>query len=154
MPSLRELIISGVNTGKSLPAIYAETGASIAKPDFYKLVLNLIVTGEIPNVLSGYCGNDCSRCRALHATLCDDAAMRQSVAGFYKSEFNQDIPPERVRCFGCKSDEIMDGCLQCPYMACCKGKGLRQCSDCPEYPCQSLGWYIEKYVNKVPEMMI
>jgi len=53
-----------------------------------------------------------------------------------------------LRCFGGMSDEIMDACAGCPFMKCCKEKGLQACSECAGYPCDILKDYAEKYVNR------
>jgi len=98
------------------------------------------------------CGHDCSKCRVYRATLTDDAAMREESARFYKAALHMDIPLEKLRCFGGRSDAVMEASRGCPFRSCCKGKGLHACADCPEYPCQTLGWYMENYVNKANQV--
>jgi hypothetical protein len=79
--------------------------------------------------------------------------LRQKSALFYKDEFNIELSYDSIRCMGGRSNEIMEGCRDCPYMKCCNEKGLNACSDCEEYPCENLAWYIEKYVNKVNQIV-
>ena len=149
---LYSLIKKGINERKSLIDIYNLLGDDIKKVDFYKAVLNLVEDGEIPNVLICYCGHDCSKCLTFRATLFNDEAMRKRSAYFYKAEFNQDLPLQSLYCLSGKSDEIMEGCHQCPYMKCCKENNLDSCSDCSDYPCKMIEWYLEKYVNKVNQI--
>ena len=152
MTNLDKAIICGVKENKFLSDIYAGISGVSDKIDFYRAVLKLIEQKEIPNVLICCCGHDCSKCLTFRATLFDDHDMRIASAAFYKNELNQDLPADAIHCFGGKSDEIMEGCSQCPYTKCCKEKGLNGCSECPEYPCQMLGWYMEKYVYKVNQV--
>ena len=132
--------------------VYAEVCAKISKTDFYKLMLSMIRSGEIPNVLICCCGHDCSRCKTFIATLNGDTEMKKEIAGFYKTEFKQDISTEKIHCFSAKSDEIMEGCLSCPFTACCKKKNVALCAECEEYPCGMLRDYQEKYVNRVNQV--
>lgn len=152
MQNVNEAIIYGIEKKESLVDIFAELGNAIGKVEFYRAVLILIESGKIPNVLICYCGHDCSRCRIFRATLSDDDAERKTIAEFYKTEFKQEIPVERLNCLSSRSDEIMEGCLQCPYMKCSKEKDLHTCSECSQYPCEMLSWYLEKYVNKVNQV--
>jgi hypothetical protein len=100
-----------------------------------------------------YCGHDCSRCLTYVATVNNDNALRAASAKFYNDEFNIDIPLEKLRCMGGRSDEIFEGCKDCPYMKCCGERGLYSCEECADYPCGELKWYQEKYVNKVNQII-
>jgi hypothetical protein len=100
-----------------------------------------------------YCGHDCSRCLTYLATVNNDNALRAASAKFYKDEFNIDIPLEKFRCMGGRSNEIFVGCKDCPYMKCCKERGYDSCTECAVYPCEELKWYQEKYVNKVNQII-
>ena len=100
-----------------------------------------------------YCGHHCSKCITYLATVNGDEELRRKSAEFYMDEFNLSLPLDSIRCMGGRSDEIMDGCRDCPYMKCCSEKGLHACSECSEYPCETLAWYMEKYVNKVNQVL-
>jgi len=93
------------------------------------------------------CGHDCSKCRVYRATITNDDAMRDESVRFYKAQFNMDIPSEKMRCLGGRSEEIMEACLECPFKKCCEEKGLYTCSQCPQ-PCETFTGYAEKYINK------
>ena len=99
-----------------------------------------------------YCGHDCSKCLVYRATLADDETMRDESARFYKAEFNIDILPEKIRCFGGRSDEVMEACEPCPFRKCCRENQLHACSECLA-PCERFGWYAEQYVNKYNQIM-
>ena len=148
MPNLIELIKSGITENKSLVDIYSESNDVVDKIDFYRNVLTLIENGQIPNVLICFCGHDCSKCRTFHATLSNDNNMRKNIIEYYRSEFKQDIPIDKLYCLSGRSDVIMEGCRDCPFMKCCRGKNLQACSECTQYPCQMLDIYIKTYVNK------
>ena len=142
-------IKTGVAGNKSLASIYASLGGAADKAEFYAAALELMESGGIPNVMECFCGHDCARCLTFRATVSGDEALRERSAAFYKADLGLDVPPEKLRCFGGRSDERMELCSSCPFMSCCKEKGLASCPECPEYPCETLGWYIKKYVNKV-----
>lgn len=152
MNNINEYVKSAIQKKKLLTNIYAELSDTIEKVDFYKTVLALIQSSKIPNILICCCGHDCSKCITFHATLFNDDTLREKSVAFYKTEFNQELPKEKIHCLSGKSDEIMEGCSQCPYMYCCNEKGLNACTECSEYPCQKVNWYIDKYVNKVHQI--
>jgi len=145
-------IAESINKGMPLPDIYAvlnKSNGAIRKPAFYQAVLAVLEAGRIPNdYMVCMCGIDCSRCRAFRATAEGDGGgeAREVVAGYYK-EIGHDIAAEDIRCFGCRSGEMMPGCAECPYLKCGKSKGLKRCAECGEYPCESLRWYTEKYIK-------
>lgn len=95
-----------------------------------------------------FCGHDCSRCLTYLATVNNDEELRVKSQRFYKDKFNLDIPLEKLRCLGGRSEGVFYMCNGCPWMKCAKEKGLSACSECVEYPCKPLAEYQEKYVNK------
>ncbi|MDD6800634.1 MAG: DUF3795 domain-containing protein [Firmicutes bacterium] len=100
------------------------------------------------------CGHDCSRCRTYLATVNHDDNLRKQSQKFYKDEFGMDIPLEAVHCLGGRSEEVFFLCKECPWVKCCKERGIDVCSDCEHYPCGSLKQYQEKYVNKCNQVDI
>lgn len=149
---INEYIKTGIADGKLLADIYSEMSGRISKIDFYKTVLELVEGNQIPNVLVCYCGHDCSKCKTFHATLFDDNEMRKEIADYYKSTFGRDMSVNEIHCFSGRSDEVMQYCLECPFMPCSKEKGNISCNECSEYPCQTLEWYIKTYVNKANQV--
>lgn len=146
MQTIRQTIIDSVSKNISLPEIYAGLDCSIDKIDFYKTVFSLIKESAIPNIMICWCGIDCTNCRTFRATISNDDDMRKVVKNYYE-EIGHNIEIEDLFCLGCRSDEIMSGCAGCPYMKCGKEKGVHQCDECSEYPCESLQWYTEKYIK-------
>ncbi len=99
-----------------------------------------------------YCGHDCSRCVTYLATIRNDFELCKQSQRFYRDEFGLEIPLSEIHCMGGWSDDIFYLCSGCPWMKCCKEKGLSVCSDCDEYPCKPLAEYQEKYVNKYNQL--
>jgi hypothetical protein len=92
------------------------------------------------------CGIDCTCCQTFRATVNNDDETRRGVQAYYK-EIGIDIAIEDLHCRGCHSDEQMPACAGCPYKKCGQEKGLARCAECGEYPCESLQWYMEKYIK-------
>ncbi|MPN35791.1 hypothetical protein SDC9_183293 [bioreactor metagenome] len=95
-----------------------------------------------------FCDHDCLRCITYLATVKNDDELRKQSQQFYKNKFGLDILLFEIHCTGGHSEDILRLCRGCPWMKCCKEKGLSACSDCTEYPCKPLADYQEKYVNK------
>lgn len=95
-----------------------------------------------------FCGHDCSRCVTYQATVRDDDALRMRSQSFYRETFGQDLPIEAFHCLGGRSEQVFSLCRECPWIKCCRERGIGSCEECAEYPCPALGAYQEKYVNK------
>ena len=149
--NLKGAIKAGVAAGQPLPDIHAGLRL-VTKLEFYRSLLELIGENGVPNILRCFCGHDCSRCKVLHATIHDDEALRQESAAFYRDTFRREIPPEKLRCFGGRSGEVMEGCEGCPFSRCCREKGVERCTDCGEYPCRMIAEYEREYVDKVNQV--
>ena len=93
------------------------------------------------------CGHDCSKCKVYLATVLDDAALREESVRFYRDQLGRDVPPERMRCLGGRSGEVMELCRECPFTKCCREKGIHSCAQCTEQ-CGTFQWYSEIYVNR------
>lgn len=101
-----------------------------------------------------YCGHDCSRCVTHLATINNDDALRRQAQKFYLDTFGQDISLDKLHCNGGRSDNVFYLYEDCPWIKCCKEKGLSACSECNKYPCKPLADYQEKYVNKCNQMEV
>ncbi len=99
-----------------------------------------------------YCGHDCTRCVTYRATVENNDELRRQSQKFYKVEFGKDIPLEQIHRMGGRTDDVFYLCKGCPWMKCCKERGIEVCSECPEYPCPPLAEYIERYVSKCNQM--
>ena len=107
---------------------------------------------EETNQLICFCGHDCSRCVTYLATVRNDDELRKQSQEFYKTEFGRDIPFSEIHCMGGRSDDAFTLCRECPWMKCCRERGLDRCADCGEYPCKPLAEYSWKYVNKCNQL--
>jgi hypothetical protein len=95
-----------------------------------------------------FCGHDCSKCVTYLATAEDNDELREQSRQFYLTEFGQNIPLTEMRCHGGRSNDLFYLCRGCPWMKCCRERGIDACSECGEYPCQPISEYFRKYVNK------
>lgn len=95
-----------------------------------------------------YCGHDCAKCITYIATQRNDDKLREQSQRFYKEAFGLDIPPQKFNCEGGRSNNVFELCQGCPFVKCCKDRGVDACSKCPEYPCKEISDYQAKYVNK------
>jgi hypothetical protein len=96
----------------------------------------------------GVCGLDCSNCNAYKATVNNDNLLRQETAEKWTKEYNHDFKPEEINCLGCNSQgPYIEHCFECPYRLCAKEKGLTNCGQCEQYPCEK----IAKFHEHVPQ---
>ena len=51
-----------------------------------------------------YCGLDCETCEARIATIHNDDALREKVAGLWSDLNGVEITPEMINCVGCRID--------------------------------------------------
>ena len=75
--------------------------------------------------------------------MANDDALKAEIASqwsaLYKREFNKDD----MSCKGCKSDALFKLCSSCHITACNKERGLENCEDCGDFPCQSYESFLE-----------
>jgi len=95
-----------------------------------------------------YCGHECAKCITYIATQRNDDSLRRQAQSFYKERSGLDIPPQKFNCEGGRSKNVFELCKGCPFVKCCKEHSVDSCSTCPEYPCNEISDYQEKYVNK------
>ena len=94
------------------------------------------------------CGHDCARCVTYQATVRDDDALRARAQTFYRETFGRELPLEAFRCLGGRSEQVFVLCRECPWIQCCRKRGIAACEECGDYPCPELAAYREKYVNQ------
>ena len=87
-----------------------------------------------------YCGLVCSSCPTFLATQHDDDVARANTAAFYAETYGLDLKPEDINCDGCKSvgGKLIGYCRTCVIRQCCSGKGLANCAECRDRPCENL----------------
>ena len=99
-----------------------------------------------------YCGHDCASCVTFAATQTDDDALRRRAQQFYRETFGIELPLSEIRCEGGRSENVFALCRTCPFMQCCRTRGVDACEDCPEFPCAEIAAYREKYVNRCNQL--
>lgn len=83
------------------------------------------------------CGLDCGECEIFKAP--HDPQLARRIAEEYEQERHQTLSPDLIRCAGCHGDRTLFWCGRCRILHCCVDqKGLRYCSECPEFPCTML----------------
>lgn len=83
------------------------------------------------NNLVAHCGLYCGACGVYLATLSGGEALEQLASRF-------GLSPEEMRCQGCRSDVLTEYCRKCDFRDCTRAKGIENCEDCAEWPCEKL----------------
>jgi len=78
------------------------------------------------------CGLDCSKCKALEATVNNDDGLREVVAKEWSQLNNTTIKPEDINCLGCNECGVKSPFCDrlCPIRICAKSKGYKTCGEC------------------------
>ena len=97
------------------------------------------------------CGYRCDLCPAYHRNIRTQEDCERVRAGGRKY-VGDDVPPDEVPCPGCLAVEpfIDDkgnplgppGGPNCSVRPCVIERGLENCSDCPEFCCEKLEYYM------------
>jgi hypothetical protein len=78
---------------------------------------------------AAFCGLFCEACGLYLATR-ENGERLAKVAERYK------MPPEQVKCEGCRSQKLSPYCATCKMKTCASEKNINFCSECAQYPCQ------------------
>ncbi len=90
------------------------------------------------------CGLNCADCDARKATLANDNAQREEVAKKWSTAYGANLTAANITCMGCMEPGVKFAhCNECEYRACVRSKGLKNCSECSEYPCEMLSAFFE-----------
>ncbi len=90
------------------------------------------------------CGITCNECPAFLATQADDTELRTKTAEEWSKMYGADIKPEHINCDGCNVEgKKIQHCSECEIRACGMEKGLMNCSQCAEYPCDKLNGFFK-----------
>jgi hypothetical protein len=88
------------------------------------------------------CGIDCSECEARKATLANDNELRSAVAEKWSRQYDADLTASNINCMGCMEQGVHFGhCNECDYRHCVRSKGLLNCSQCGDYPCEMISGF-------------
>lgn len=104
--------------------------------------------------LIGFCGDNCGLCPRYIATKSGDIHNLEKVWDLWVRVGwrDKDTSPEEVACSGCTS------VISCRYdnvRICAKNKGITNCGECIDYPCQEIIKVFEKtesYERKCKEV--
>ncbi|NLI98041.1 DUF3795 domain-containing protein [bacterium] len=79
-----------------------------------------------------FCGLNCGACPVLGANERGDEEWIKKAADEEPCTVND------LRCHGCKTDVTAMFCTDCGMRLCARGKGLEFCSECGDFPCQTI----------------
>jgi hypothetical protein len=82
--------------------------------------------------LAAPCGLYCGNCEIYRAFRDDDF---DSLAEYARQ---MNIPVDRVRCEGCRSEATMFWCPECRIRTCTEEKEISFCFECVDFPCVGL----------------
>lgn len=98
------------------------------------------------------CGLDCSTCPNIEATRTGDRGYFESVAKSIGERYGKTIDPNDLPCEGCMTDGIKSTyTLACSIRKCNLSKGINNCAQCEEYPCDSMKNMLEKCPEELRE---
>lgn len=90
-----------------------------------------------------FCGTDCEVYKAAHS---DDINAKKEVASALERELGVEIDPSRLHCEGCQGPEecMWFECRLCLIRRCGKTQGVIICSECEDYPCRVLQYWLSE----------
>lgn len=101
---------------------------------------------EISFIEDSYCGLYCGACEILLAYK--KAIANNEIADWddLPGEFSEYITKAEVKCLGCKTDTVFEGCRRCPIRSCAREQGVEYCIDCECYPCELINQMKERLI--------
>ena len=85
----------------------------------------------------GVCGLNCGACDIYMACRGDEVKMKE-ILDWFREKRGLDLKPEQVRCDGCTGDLSRHWSKDCKMMLCARERGVKLCSDCPDFLCPKL----------------
>lgn len=94
------------------------------------------------------CGLDCAVCPALEAHRTGDPTLREKTAAAWSKEYRVELTARDIDCVGCVTPggPHIGHCAECEVRACGLKRGVANCAECADYPCEVLG----KFLAMVP----
>ena len=80
------------------------------------------------------CGILCAECSIYKAAQDPEEAIRLAEA--WRANGFENAVPEWFKCQGCREDRSLCWEEDCKIASCCEEKGLHDCSQCGEFPCE------------------
>ncbi len=94
--------------------------------------------------LIGACGLVCNDCLAFKATLTNNDQLRDTTAQFWSTIYGTPHTKDDINCQGCMAEGAKYAhCNECEYRLCAIERGLNNCSECKDYPCEKLSRFHE-----------
>jgi hypothetical protein len=93
--------------------------------------------------LIGACGIFCADCGIYQSYKSEDRRRQEKIVKDIFGE-NTDVKPEQITCDGCRGAMDVHWSGECEIMLCSREKELLACSECVEFPCET----IEKFWAK------
>ncbi len=86
------------------------------------------------NQYIAYCGLDCETCDARIATINNDDALREKVAGLWSELNGVQITPEMINCTGCRIEGVKTPYCEslCQIRRCAREREVQTCGSCSE----------------------
>ena len=102
-----------------------------------------------------YCGLDCETCEARIATIHNDDALREKVAGLWSELNGVEITPEMINCTGCRISGVKTPFCEsiCLIRQCARSRQMETCGSCSEMEtCRKLGAIIENNADALKRL--
>ena len=84
------------------------------------------------------CGYRCDLCLAYRPNIEANLASQQILSDGWQRYFGFRIPAEAIMCDGCMAENPRLIDKTCPVRPCVIDKGIANCSECRDYPCEKL----------------
>ena len=102
-----------------------------------------------------FCGLDCESCKARIATVHNDDALREKVAGLWSELNGVEITPEMINCVGCRINGVKTPYCEslCPIRQCAMERDMETCGSCGEMEsCEKLRAITEHNVDALKRL--
>jgi hypothetical protein len=103
-----------------------------------------------------FCGLYCGACEILIAYR---NGRDRGVPARWEdlpAPLRDNIPRAEVKCHGCRTDTVFEGCRGCRIRSCARSKGVPACPACSEFPCEMVHALRERIPlarNRLPHTM-
>jgi hypothetical protein len=104
---------------------------------------------EIMQPILTRCGYRCDLCLAYKPNIEKNPSNQQILSDGWYQYFGFRIPPEKIICDGCMSENPRLIDLGCPVRPCVIHRGLDHCGQCDLYLCEKLAGRIVVYEEVV-----
>ncbi len=98
--------------------------------------------------LAAPCGLYCGVCGIHMAHANDDLEFKERLA----EELGLTV--EDIKCEGCRSDVLFEGCKSCGIRSCVAEKAIEGCHQCNDFPCRHIVDYPLHYGRRVMERAV